>query len=222
MSLEPSTIHMSVSDTDTPVKMAIDSEINVRVEEPTDELFQKVLKRTLTSLSDDMLADDITELYSYAFIGHDHLTSVDLAQIQIIGDNAFTDCGIASLYMPNLLTAGIWAFGGTALQEVNLPSLETVSMSMFQNCVNLKKADFQNAATIQERAFSGCVNLDTLVLRGNTVVVLGAGNQHFQGTKIKSGEGYIYVPRELLSNYRSNASWIIYAQRFLAIEDYEL
>jgi hypothetical protein len=88
----------------------------------------------------------------------------------------------------------------------------------FFNCVRLSKVDLTAATSVGERAFQNST-VRTLILRSNTVVP--AGDKYVcWGTPIKNGDGYIYVPRNLVDSYKSNSNWSAYATQFRAIEDY--
>ena len=74
-------------------------------------------------------------------------------------------------------------------------------------------------------AFAYCSKLTTLILRGETMPKLAATDS-FDSTPIRSGTGYIYVPRALLSDddatkdYRRATNWSNLANQFRALEDY--
>jgi hypothetical protein len=88
----------------------------------------------------------------------------------------------------------------------------------FFNCVRLSTVDLTAATSVGERAFQNST-VRTLILRSNTVVP--AGDKYVcWGTPIKNGDGYIYVPRNLVDSYKSNSNWSAYATQFRAIEDY--
>lgn len=88
----------------------------------------------------------------------------------------------------------------------------------FFNCVRLSTVDLTAATSVGARAFQNST-VRTLILRSNTVVP--AGDKYVcWGTPIKNGDGYIYVPRNLVDSYKSNSNWSAYATQFRAIEDY--
>ena len=218
MSFIPSQVKMTVSTEDTPVSMTVEPKIII-AETPNDPLFNNLLKHALTELTDGMLDNGITELYDYAFYGNEHLATVNLTQIRTIGTDAFAGCGLTTAYLPNLTTAGMRAFSGTTLTSIVLPKLTTVSTYMFQNCTDLESVELDAAASIQQRAFDGCTKLERLTLKSETVCVLGTGSQFFRGTKIESGEGYIYVPSDLYSAYKADSTWTNYRDSIREIEE---
>jgi hypothetical protein len=88
----------------------------------------------------------------------------------------------------------------------------------FFNCIRLNTVDLPVVTNIGARAFQSST-VRTLILRSNTVVP--AGDKYVcWGTPIKNGDGYIYVPRNLVDSYKSDSNWSTYATQFRAIEDY--
>lgn len=104
-------------------------------------------------------------------------------------------------------------------------NVTSISNSAFQNCSNLTTADFPVVTSIGNYAFNSCSKLTTVILQSETMVTLSNTNA-FTKTPIASGTGYIYVPRELLSDtdstkdYRQATNWSTYAAQFRTLEDY--
>jgi hypothetical protein len=59
----------------------------------------------------------------------------------------------------------------------------------------------------------------TLIIRSPNVATLENTNV-FNSTPIKSGTGYIYVPRSRVDSYKAASNWSTYAAQIRAIEDY--
>ena len=89
----------------------------------------------------------------------------------------------------------------------------------FNGCSKLTTADFPVAESIGNTAFNNCSALTTLILRSGTMATLSNTNA-FNGTPIKSGTGYIYVPAALVDTYKAATNWTAYANQIRAIEDY--
>ena len=113
-----------------------------------------------------------------------------------------------------------------SLTEIHFPSVTTLYGHVFNSCSNLKKISFDNLHTIfKEYAFLGCSSLTALILRSSSKATLSNIN-NLEETPIANGTGYIYVPRELLSDedttkdYRRATNWVAFAEQFRAIEDY--
>lgn len=93
---------------------------------------------------------------------------------------------------------------------------------MFENCTSLTYVCMPMGG-IQDTTFSNCPVLRTLVLPNvaDNVVTL-ANSQAFKDTMIKTannGSG-IYVPKALLSNYKTATNWVTLSNYIYAIEDY--
>jgi hypothetical protein len=76
------------------------------------------------------------------------------------------------------------------------------------------------------KAFSGCTNLRTIIIRGETVATLSDVN-NFTDTPFASGGtgGTVYVPEALIESYQNATNWsTLYAAgtcTFVAIEGSE-
>ena len=70
--------------------------------------------------------------------------------------------------------------------------------------------------SIGASAFSSAP-LKTLILPGGTLVSLANTNAI---NSINSVNGYIYVPKSLIEDYKVATNWSAYADRFRALEDY--
>ena len=88
---------------------------------------------------------------------------------------------------------------------------------MVQN--GLAKVRFDVITRIAQKTFSACNDFETLILATPTLVTLANVNA-FDSTLIKSGTGYIYVPKALIEDYKVATNWITFAEQFRAIEDY--
>lgn len=68
-------------------------------------------------------------------------------------------------------------------------------------------------------SFYYCTNLKVLILRSASVVTL-ANTNALIATAISGKKGYIYVPRDLVDEYKAASNWVTYASQFRALEDY--
>ena len=119
------------------------------------------------------------------------------------------------------------AFGGCSkLQKVVLRSCTNLGTSAFAWCRALSHVDLSapGQITIDNSAFSACV-LKSFIIRSSVIANLTAGGA-FTESGLEYGNGYIYVPRALLSDddatkdYRRATNWSGFAARFRALEDY--
>lgn len=104
----------------------------------------------------------------------------------------------------------------TKITEIEAVTLANIAENTFYSCsaskIVLTNPDIGNLAF----ALS---NITTLILKGSKVANL-LGTRAFATTPIEKKTGYIYVPRELVEQYKVATNWVTYATQFRAIEDY--
>ena len=155
------------------------------------------------------------------------LVSIDLPVCKKIDSNAFESSGIITINAPLVETVGDTVFRWcNSLESIKLPALKQLGNGLFEGCGKLKLADFNSVNTINGYSWNGpfaqCSNLETLILRSNSVVSTSSDMSGLLSTtKIKSGgTGYIYVPSALIEDYKVATNWATVASQFRAIEDY--
>ena len=107
----------------------------------------------------------------------------------------------------------------TALTSVKTVAT-TISEYAFQNCTGLKTVDLLSDApvTIKANAFYGSI-LQHLIIRSSSVSTL-SNVSAFTNTPINAKLGAIYVPADLVDEYKSMTNWSTYASRIYPIEEY--
>lgn len=160
------------------------------------------------------------------------LTSVSFPNVLTVGRSVLREQNlVASINMPSLTRIlGDYAFYKTAITEISLPSLNYSGSNVtitytFYGCTNLRKIDFgSNSATFNDRFgqnyFGNCSALLALIIRCNNVVLAGSSSFINTNTSIYSGNGYVYVPSNLIDSYKAANNWKTYASQIRAIEDY--
>ena len=162
-----------------------------------------------------------TSIESYAFQFCRSLTTADFPVATSIGTSAFQNCNeLTTVDFPVATSIEGSAFRAcSALTTVDFPVATSIETSAFQNCNALTTVDFPVATSIGTSAFRSCSALKSLLLRNNKVCTLSNTNT-FNSTPISSGTGYIYVPSELIEQYKTANNWSTYASQFRALEDY--
>lgn len=105
-------------------------------------------------------------------------------------------------------------YGCNQLEKVVFPNLVNIYAYSFANNTSLTYADLGFASSLNAGTFQGCTKLKTLILRKKAVVTLYTTSA-FANSGISLRTGYIYVPDELVENYKTN--WSTYASQIKGI-----
>ena len=169
---------------------------------------------TVTSIK-----SDATKVAQYACYKFASLTSVSLPNATSIGTSAFNSCNaLTSAYIPNATTINMYAFQKCSeLTSISIPNATSILNSAFQECSKLSSADCGNTTSLAPAAFHGCSSLKALYLRNTRAVCTLSNVNALSGTPIANGEGYIYVPNDLVKSYKSATNWSQYADRIITI-----
>ena len=97
---------------------------------------------------------------------------------------------------------------------LELDNIKTIGRYAFSDNYYLEKAILPHVTQIHGHAFRDCSALKTVVLNNNATIGVDA----FYGTKIYEGEGYIYVPADIVEKFKESNSEL--ASQIRAIEDY--
>lgn len=177
-------------------------------------------------------SNDITQVGAYGFAYCSKLKSIDLPNVTSIGLYGFSNAGITSADFPKLQSINTNGFYScTKLKTVRLPSLQTGAAGAFISCSAVERIDLLSLGTVVANTFSGCFVLTALILRSQTLIPLAATSAftnclHIHGTKNSTynpqglKDGYIYVPKELIEDYKAATNWSSLATQFRALEDY--
>ena len=163
---------------------------------------------------------NVVNIESTAFYNCSSLTSIDFPKAtEIKSSEVFRMCSsLATVNLPNVISVGDTAFSGCSLiTSVVLPKCKTLGASCFSYCNSLKTVVLPNLNSFNGGSvFRKSRNLETLVIGGKSVVP-NNWSSHFEGTKIASNNGYIYVPFSLVNEYKSATNWSAYASIIVPI-----
>ena len=165
--------------------------------EKGDSNMDGILTRRATTISNDR----ITYLGIEVFRNYDSLAIADFPNVTSTGVNVFYAC--------------------YALHTVNLPSLISINSNMFAYSSLLKRLDFPCVESISGGAFSSCSRLVTLILRKADAVCTLENVSAFSGTSIAKGTGFVYVPDDLVEQYKVATNWSTYANQIKPISELE-
>lgn len=178
--------------------------------------------------------DRVTNVKDYGFYKQTNLTSIDLPNVTTIGMYALaTNTNLISVNLPKAKEAGSYIFQSCEkLQTISLPLLLIIQQYSFMGCNALTYASIPSVLSIQTSAFRSCYLLKTLVLGGTNVVRLANTNafsycHHILGTVDATynpeglKDGYIYVPDNLVEQYKVATNWATYASQIKPISELE-
>ena len=184
------------------------------------------LEERLSDAMTEYSNDQVTSIIQNGMSFQTKLISVSLPNVTDIGANAFYGCSaLKNIYFPKLTTISASSFGQCkSITEfiTNEHFNSRIDTRTFEGCDSLLKADFYhiNSLGISAYAFS-CMNLETLIFR-NTDFVPNMNVNAFGAiqSKMNTGQGYIYVYRSVIDQYKVATNWAKYADQIRAIEDY--
>ena len=165
---------------------------------------------------------NVTVAGSHIFYSCGVLESINMPKLTTVGESAFQSCKyLADVRLPLLKSIPRFCFNSCekSLLRVTFPEVTSIDSSAFYSCDVLAFADFPKVTSIASSVFDYAEKLKVLILRSNTLCTL-ASTSALNKTPIKSGTGYIYVPRALVDSYTSATNWSTFAAQFRALEDY--
>lgn len=176
-----------------------------------------------------------------AFNGATSLTTLNLPEVITIGLSAFYGCSsLQSIRIPKFSGSFENGFFSncSSLKEIYAPNLSSVYYDSINGCSSLEKVTFgfnswnnYNAVLtpIKEivltkitqlgNPFSGCTNLEKLVIEQSNSVCTANTSGFLDNTKIGSGQGYIYVPDALVDSYKAASNWSTYASQIKGLSE---
>lgn len=158
-------------------------------------IIDSLIEGTLTHLENSTA----TVVGRNVFYYYPTLKSVALDSVARINANAFKNC--------------------TSLSSVNLPVCTYLDTECFSGCSSLKILDLPKVETITRAAFATS-SLTTLIIRTDIVATL-ANTTAFNTTPIASGTGHIFVPDNLVEEYKSATNWSTYASQIKGLSELE-
>ena len=97
----------------------------------------------------------------------------------------------------------------------------SVRPSAFNGLDSLVTAEFMVVRNIYDYAFFGCSNLEALIIRTSDAICSLASTTAFYSSGIEAnGNGYVYVPDDMVYAYRSQTNWSNYASKIRPLSEY--
>ncbi len=168
-------------------------------------------------------APNVTKVDDYTFYLCSKLTDVNMPNVTTVDTYVFSGCSkLTTINMPKATALGRAAFYKCDLKEANFPLVGTISQELFFQNQHLERVDFEIAYKINQSAFANCSSLVTLILRkSDGICTLGTASSSLQNTPIANGTGYVYVPDELVEEYKVATNWSNYASQIKPLSELE-
>lgn len=186
------------------------------------------------TLSGDYRNDRVTEVGQYGFYNQKNLTSLDLPNVTSISLSSIMGCNkLETANIPLLAYIPLYGFRNCAvLQSISFPLVTQIQSSGVAGCYLLSYVYIPSVAEIQSYAFEYCYSLKTVILGGTSVCKLSDANAfnscyHILGTKDYTynpeglKDGYMFVPDNLLEDYRQATNWSAFADQIKPISELE-
>lgn len=181
-----------------------------------------------TNLTTIIGGANVTTLNDYAFYNANHLSfsTFPFPNVAFVPREALRRCyALTDIIFPRAAGTTI---GQGALQEcTGLTSITILGPAGFaytscDKCTALKTIDIAAMKGTHNyySPFSNCSALESFIVRSmpNGVPTIQSG--WFNGTKIASGDGYIYVPDDKVDAVKAATNWSTYSARIRALSDY--
>ena len=169
----------------------------------------------LLLISDNItiLDNDTIKKLNISFYENNNLTTVNLPECTSIGERVFEGCtNLTTVNLPKCTSIGAYAFGSR-----EYPGYYSTTWAR----VPIANINLPECTSIGNYAFYMCSNLTTVILSGAQVVTLG--KNVFDNTPItgiyNKPAGYIYVPDNLVSSYKTATNWSTYADKIKPISE---
>ena len=172
------------------------------------------------------------DMYAFQSAGQTSVTVKEFPKLTTVGAAAFQYAYSVELVdTPIITTISSSAFRNCrTLKTIKLPNIQKFADDGASYCDILETVD-TGATDIRYFAFRYSYSFKTLILRSNTLCTLNKTDAftncyHFHGTVNETynpngdKDGYIYVPKALVEDYKVATNWATFADQFRAIEDY--
>lgn len=141
-------------------------------------------------------------------------------RITSLGSNAMSEMvNLTKVHFANMLSLGFGSLQNSQrLTSVYVPLCKALNNQCLYGCIAIKYLSLPSAENINYAALQNCAALVALVLPGGTVCSLSS-SANLTGTLIASGTGYIYVPDDLVDQYKVATNWATYADQIKGLSE---
>lgn len=108
------------------------------------------------------------------------------------------------------------------LSKCDGSNLTNYANSAFQSCKSLKRIDISTFTSTKikntSRMFGFCTSLEAVIINQNRVFPM-TNVDMFTNSTIESGTGYVYVPDDMVEEYKSATNWSTYASQIKGLSE---
>ena len=106
------------------------------------------------------------------------------------------------------------------IEELSDRALTSIGNYAFYNCTSLTNIDLPVCTSISSSAFNNCTSLTSIKLANTSKICTLSNSNAFKNTAIANKAGYIYVPDELVEQYKKATNWSVYASQIKPLSVY--
>lgn len=165
--------------------------------------------------------DRVTELRPYALRNYSTIVSLKLASVITANTNSLSGMtSLVNLQLPLLQTlSGDGAQNMASIESLYFPSIIDIGTFAFLSAKKLVKVALgKNIASIAQGAFNNCMSFSVLIILNQNKVCSLTGSIG-SDTPIVRGTGQIYVPDDLVDQYKVSTNWAIYAAQIKGLSE---
>ena len=118
-------------------------------------------KSNLTALEKFVITDDVTSVADISSgIFNNALQEITVAKVEkLLGESLRDLSNLKTAVFPDVTEVRNFAFRGSSIEQIYLPSVITIGHGAFDQCKELTLVDFPQATLIDSMAFMGCSKL---------------------------------------------------------------
>ena len=106
------------------------------------------------------------------------------------------------------------------IEELSDGALTNINSYAFYGCKSLTSIDLPACTSIGDSAFDDCTKLTSIKLANTSKICTLSDSNAFNNTPIANKAGYIYVPDELVEQYKKSTNWSVYASQIKPLSEY--
>ena len=140
------------------------------------------------------------------------MSKINLPNAKTLGSQSFNACAsLINLYFPNVVTVNVYTFGSSwRIEQITFDSVTALDDMTFYQCWSLKRLIIKTkdvVPTIGSRSFYQCYHI--------------LGEVHATHNPDGLADGYIYVPDNMVEQYKSATNWSEWASQIKPLSELE-